>query len=160
MRNAIYRFALLSEETTTITAELKPPALLSTCSEIRDEAIGIWHLEQKFTLSIPDCNSDLASKFMAMSWRYARAPNQARYLGPSDLGGPNWTNLMKWCQRINTGHMCALGIATHNDDMYKIVGAATMIAHTHYGHEWAKCEEALVAFRHVAGTVDAQWLQD
>lgn len=44
LRNTIYQFALIEPKGTwiDITPSLKPPALLSTCRQIREECRKIW----------------------------------------------------------------------------------------------------------------------
>lgn len=123
---------LLSEEHIEIKKELRPPALLSTCSKLRNEAVGIWYLEQRFTLTMTDCDSDLSTKFLALAKFYGTGQS-GRYTFNAEIGRPNWTNLMTWCQRTHAEKMGALEYFVYQCHLRKVVTAATVMARSQSG---------------------------
>ena len=51
-RQRIFTFALRQEDVIEISQHLKPPALLATCSQIRDEASKLWLAKNTFIIHI------------------------------------------------------------------------------------------------------------
>ncbi|KAI5367236.1 hypothetical protein Slin15195_G023640 [Septoria linicola] len=159
LRTRIYELALVAETAIEITKDLNQPALLSTCKTIRGEATKMWWHENHFKITITDCDADLLAKFRALAKAHDLPEQPAlHYIHPSFRGRGDWANLMRWCRTIHEGRLNAVSPETRFKDE-KVVVAATTMAQTHRGLEWKHCEQALLAFRAVAGGMKAMWLR-
>lgn len=97
LRNRIYKHALVDEEPVCITTSgYDRPPLVSTCRQIRKEAIEIYYAGNVFVLVMPSYDSTPVALFDATlpalscyvdvvkDWRYYQVPN--------------WPNLLRWLQ--------------------------------------------------------------
>jgi hypothetical protein len=66
LRDEIYRLCLISsEEYIWIDKETRSPPLLSVCCQIRQEAIEIWYLSNKFMIKVEGCDTALYQAYMS-----------------------------------------------------------------------------------------------
>lgn len=94
LRNAIYKLSLANSTSIRIPAAgpVPPePGLLSTCSQIRNEALEFYYKTNHFSFEICDLNADMLLQFSARSELHHNATRKARWSGI-----PKWTNLKEW----------------------------------------------------------------
>lgn len=151
----------LAEDEIEITKQMKPPALLLTCRQVRSEAVPIWFGSNRFEIVIEACDSTLFRRFsqnLADSI-IARTGGQGSPVGIS-IERVNWANFVERCQAIwrkETGRCRPAHDPDDEDENYAIIAAATTIAVVRRADLWEKVEHQLTALRPVAIKLNAQW---
>ena len=142
-----------------ITKELKPPALLAVCREVRKETIGIFYLSNSFHVRATNYDASLY-----FAWRRHLKTLSSRKLAAQIVlvnisGDPMWDNLQNWCKGVWSGlrEMTTRG-QQHISAKHQIVDAAHRIAVAARGKPWVECEHQLEGLRMVLGQVDKRWL--
>jgi hypothetical protein len=135
-----------------ISKDLKPPALLAVCQQVRMETLCIFCLSNRFHASIEDYDASLY-----LAWQRLRSKIEARNVFFRVKGDPNWKNLRNWCQNVWSGHN-AMSKKGSQGSHSQIVDAAHRIAVASRGKTWAECELQLDELRRVLGQVDRGWL--
>ncbi|KAK5111956.1 hypothetical protein LTR85_011703 [Meristemomyces frigidus] len=97
LRNRIYEFALLEQETVHVDDNLRRPALLDTCRQIRSEALRLWYTENAFLFTIHDCDGTVADKFLC-SLRMLPINDSKLHARYVYTGVANWKNLKAWAK--------------------------------------------------------------
>ena len=103
LRNSIYELALLGDkdEQVKITADFKHPGLLSVCSQLHNETLGIWYHNHEFLVNVKDCDATILNAWTGhccdLGFRDA-----AIYKFQSGL--TDRTALRKWCYAIFSGN--------------------------------------------------------
>ena len=154
LRNKIYKYCLIigshdAEYSTidnrngrfvVVTEDVKQPALLSVCRQVRNEALGFWYIENKFHVRINDYDASLY-----LAWRRhlnALGPKfKAQTIGYKISGDPDWKKLKEWCYAVWSG-LPQISDKRGDEDRpeAEIVDAAHGIAYASRGKTWKKCE--------------------
>lgn len=160
MRNKIYRFTLVETDKISIPPNGPLPAepgLLSTCTQIRAEASGMYYKQNKFLFAI---NRHDACQYI----KWCRSSESRRHVNQSILVSrlTNWPNLLHW---LDCYYHDQCGNAGVNAD-----GSPTFIdAHLfnvvkqlrqHSCLSWPQVKAILVDVRNGLGTQNAKWLDD
>lgn len=90
LRNKIYHFSLVDEDEIFITSELKPPSLLSTCRQVRNEALQIYYFANSFAHEIKNCDARLYGKFVKHVLRPIGVYSDSRWGYMCYLDGADW----------------------------------------------------------------------
>lgn len=97
LRNRIYRYVILDDDEIEVTSKGPgEPALLRTCTEIRQESIGLYYCENEFDLRIEHWNGLALLPFMMQYAKYGRShqttPCRLYFVFTGDT---NWDNMVK-----------------------------------------------------------------
>ncbi|KAK4628278.1 uncharacterized protein CLAFUR5_04226 [Fulvia fulva] len=67
LRNRIYEDVLIEpgSKRTDVSSKVVEPALLLVCHKIRDEARPMWYLQNRFEITVMNCNAAKLIKFIA-----------------------------------------------------------------------------------------------
>lgn len=141
LRNSIYELAMLSgkDEQVKITADFKRPGLLSACSQLRSETLGIWYHNHEFLVEVKDCDASVLNAWTGhccdLGFRDA-----AIYIFQSGL--MNRTALRKWCYAIFSGNRSRRVIRVEGMTQIKrIISEAHELAE--HSNSWKQCARKL-----------------
>jgi hypothetical protein len=140
-----------------ITENLKPPALLAVCRQIRKETKTIFYTSNRFHVDIPYYDTTLYTAWR-IHIRNIGYKTKASNVAFRVLGGPNWENLKIWCRHVWSGLPAISRVRGHVKRKHEIVDAAHRIAVASRGKPWVECEVQLDGWRRVLGQVDRTWL--
>ena len=137
-----------------LSKDLKPPALLAVCRQIRNEALEFFYLSNKIHVRIKDYDASLL-----YAWRThlntLSSNIGSRVIFIRVLGRPCWKNLDKWCEHVWSGlREIKTSKKQHTSKPAQIVNAAHRIGLASRGNSWAICEDQLNALRIVLGQLD------
>ena len=158
MRNRVYELALFEGNgPVAIDATWRPPALLSTCTQIRNETLCMAYTAHEFSYTITDCNVSL---LVAFDKHVESLPKELRdrVCYGIRLYGRDWENLMAWCRHVWKGEVVSLTKRDNATTLWAVAYGATNIA-MHAQESWEACKLQLDAFSEVAGKLDDRWLQ-
>ncbi len=156
IRNEIYRHCLvINEGRIMIDKQLKPPALLSVCRQIRQEATALWYLGNGFTIKLRSCDASLYRAWMStivkpLSLKTNFEDNLILGINHYHI---NWKNLVDWCGAGWSGELSAVDMMQHGTPATVVIQAATNIASRARTMEWEKVVGPLEGLRLVAGQV-------
>jgi hypothetical protein len=158
IRNTIYHLSLIEEDEISITSELKPPALLSTCRQIRNEAQQISYFGNTFAIVMLNCDSTLYRKFTENVIRpLGIQPDDPRWRSVAELEGVDWRNLMSWCRCVWEGKLGSVNFSSDaggdGDYDWCVIQTATIIALDSMGCR----REQLRQLGLLAAKVDSRW---
>jgi hypothetical protein len=106
IRNRIHHLCLIEGVEIFITSELKPPALLSTCRQIRNEAQQIYYFGNTFAIVMLNCDSTLYRQFTKDVVRpLGIQPDDPRWRSVAELERVDWRNLMSWYRCVWEGKL-------------------------------------------------------
>lgn len=155
LRNAIYRYILVQPDPIDIPNNFanhgyQEPALLTTCKEIRKEAIAIFHMENVFDVEVSDFEivnvlkwEKIVSAAVGNGDNFKAAQDKTRYVGATD--NPNWTNFHRWIKEYHHGNTtlrqpgpCELSGGDERADAYVIAGMFLMLKDmkSKHGQRW------------------------
>lgn len=104
MRNRVYELVLVQSRSIKITEDLKIPALLSVCRQIRKESLSIFYLGNRFRHTVLKCDTSLDTAFEGNLERIGREISIYSLSKDVEVSyhirGVNWANLMDWCRKI------------------------------------------------------------
>ena len=104
IRNNIYEMTLISpNDRIQVTHEFKTPGLLSVCRQIRQEAIQIYWLQNKFEVKVVDLDIKILVRFSMLFCTY-ESPKHNVDLKITVLGNGNsrWDRAVVWCEYTRT----------------------------------------------------------
>ena len=103
LRNRIYRYVLVSDETIHIDPDcFQQPALLRTCTQVRNETSSIYYKENDFEFEVLEFNiSALMSWWQHGRSHYQVAPPPASYCEIDEIG--TRADLLSWLRRAHRG---------------------------------------------------------
>lgn len=158
LRIAIFEHALIEHPYIRVTAQLRPPALLSVCKQVREEGLSIWYGENLFAMPIVDCDARLAIAFQVHHQSLALGEIRGAF---EIYGEPNWQNLFRWCTAIYSGASAGLEKGARLGPLGKVIAAANEIAarFTENAASWDACEEVLENLRFAVGGLEPMWLE-
>lgn len=153
LRNVIYELCLLEPNRITITAELKQPALLMTCRQIRSETKLMWFWRNTYQYTVVDCDSRLVYAFHTLYG--GPLPNKVR-VNIYATGQNNWTALMEWCKFIfaHRRHCFRRPTLTQGRE---VIRAATVLTSQSGAATWKDCKRDLQLLRLLAISADRAW---
>lgn len=158
LRIMIYNFALIQDDWIPLTPDLKPPGLLATCHQIREESMQIWYIQNDFWPHVINCDISLVLAFENHVTRVNKRRMKIYYTW--ELSGMNWDNLMVWCQHIYTRRLPRIPAKREPGMFWAVVNAASEIAHKASRRgTWEDCRLQLEGFRLVAGKLNEEWLK-
>ena len=154
MRNRVYELALFEGNgPVTIDATWRPPALLSTCTQIRNETLCMAYTSHEFSYTITDCESSIVVAF----WQhFSSLPARFQARTNYRLVGFDWDKLIAWCRHIWKGDIFPLWEMDKPGRIWAVVYGATNIA-KHAQGSWEACELQLDAYRAVVGELDGSF---
>lgn len=166
LRNRIYEEVLVEEKKIDLShKDTKPPGLLSTCRQIRDEARKIWYFQNKFHLTVIACDCRLERDFAdAREAVESEVGSEGREVYVSVKlcrGDRDWSNLLEWCRLIFAGDcLYALDVPDARDSNYFcVVATAQDVTKTCVGN-WEDCRKTLESLRQSFGRINPMWLRD
>ena len=139
-----------------ITAALQPPPLLSTCRQIRSEALDIWNYANGFVIDVQNCDTSLYQAYVDNVLNSKLGVNsQGKWELTVHLTGLHWEHLMTWCYAVWAGKLPApRGKDEDLTDDWMIAKPATNIAQKARGLPWKVVESMLEELRVVAARLD------
>ena len=156
LRNNIYHMCLVEEGWIRITAALQPPPLLSTCWQIRSEALELWHYANDFAIDVQNRDTSLYQAHVDNVLNSQLCINaQGKWELTIDLTGLHWEYPMTWCHAVWAGNLLApRGADEDLIDVWMIAKPATNIAQKARGLPWKVVESMLEELRVVAVRLD------
>ena len=160
IRNRVYELALFDGNgAVAIDATWRPPPLLSTCKQIRNETLCMVYTCNEFAFTITNCNVSVLAAFEKHVKSLPKElRRRVRYAIRLSGRGRDWENLMAWCRHVWKGEVGTLPKRDNPTNLWTVVYGATTIAR-HTQGSWKACKLQLDAFRAVAGKLDDRWLQ-
>lgn len=169
LRNRFYRYAMLDQSPIRVTATGHARSnLLRTCKQIHNEANAIFYYENKFTIDIPDHNSDAV-----LTWGQKRQSMGLKGRIPAtpfaSSAGPNWGNFMVCMRRLHAKAFLCFDMAGPETviERYKapklwtLIAAGIVATVKRLRHlPWMEVEAIVKAQRPVLAAADARWEQD
>lgn len=160
MRNRIYRFALVETGDISIPATGSLPAepgFLSTCTQIRGEASGIYYKQNNFVFTVHNHNAEQFIEWCRSSKRRLRA-KQSFCINKST----NWPNLVHWLECYYHGH-CPGAEPLKDRSLNPVVPYMCSVVEqlrVQSSLSWLQVEAILQNVRMGLGTQEAEWLDD
>ncbi|KAM3415989.1 hypothetical protein BST61_g9477 [Cercospora zeina] len=156
LRNIIYEMCLLETRRINITRELKQPALLATCRQIRGETKMLWFWRNRFRYFVMSC--DIRPLYWFHRLYGASLPAEVKvdiFAG----GRRDWKALMHWCKLVFKYRR-----HRYMDDNpingRHIMKAATYMARNSGAATWAECKRDLQLWRPMAAKSHRDWATD
>jgi hypothetical protein len=182
LRNSIWRYSVVAEEETAITPDgFAVPSLLSTCHEIRNEAVGIFYAENTFRIRLQTYDSTPLIRFGQVCKHNLMTKDGKFHSSNLKLGmlvayEPHLQNLMNWlhgCHTVGAAHVF-WGLARRDcDDLLalnakpaavNIIGAMFDIVYTVRDEEkktgkmaWSFVERLLKTHLKTLQAIDKRW---
>ena len=163
LRNRIYHYALvLASGRMRISPAFRPPPLLLTSKQVREEALGIWYMNNTFLIIIQDCD---CAPFRAFDRNLRKSGLHKKFFKAGRFEvtfvGVKWERLMEWCHFVWDGKVAMIRSTTEPRRVESVVDIALTIAAVarHSSTSWALCEIQLESLRRVAGLLDPKWLK-
>lgn len=158
LRNQIWRLVLLSPQPLPVVTQVGPlvkPGLLSTSQSVREEATGIFYLENTFHVDMVDFDSRIWTLWTKSSPYFARKTTQLLIV-PST----KWRNLRQWLKNVFEGKAFGFRPCEAKDEP-NTRGQFSGLLFKVLEREKAKRRsweevQVLLGFREVAGMFDAQ----
>ncbi|KAK3710460.1 hypothetical protein LTR37_010303 [Vermiconidia calcicola] len=162
LRTLIYEYSLVEQRSIRVTKQLKQPALLLTCRQVRTEALELWYRSNTFKTAIADCDASLHQSFYVHLRKVGTSVARSARITMSFHGTMcNWDNLARWCYAIWTAQARSLryrdGLCVDKTVIYAAHNIATECRND--GVDWKTCEKMLKNLRLVAGNEDPEWLE-
>ncbi|KAK5127977.1 hypothetical protein LTR85_005094 [Meristemomyces frigidus] len=170
LRNRIWRYAVVFGEVTITVADPHPktPALVRTCGQARNEAIGIWLLENTFSTTIHNCDGSWTTgtgvefdSVVATAFRTGAVGDgsQGEYHWKFQLvGGPHWGNLLTWMKPVHgKGYSTLKNGDPSWDPVLKVVMAALSAVAGMKERTWADVEVVLEHLHMGVAASDIAW---
>lgn len=156
LRNIIYEFALVEADFILITPDLKQPALLATCRQVRAEARLMWFWRNTFVYIAQDCNIRPLFAFHALYG--SPLPIQVN-VAVYAQGQHNWKALKEWCKLVfkHKRHCFRCSGRTQG---FQVLRAATVMAKRSRALTWGDFEQDLELWRPVAALSHEEWSVD
>ncbi|KAK4958805.1 hypothetical protein LTR10_003602 [Elasticomyces elasticus] len=159
LRVSIFEFALIEDNKIIVSTALRLPSLLRVSSQVRDETVPIWYRGNTFRHPIVDCDADLMTKWNKHCYAFRFADIKTDV---SIQGGPNWSNLVRWCELLcSPGRTVVLPADADYNELEQVISTATCIAERFWmkRRPWAECEVVLKEMRPLLGLYDDEWLK-
>lgn len=168
LRNVIYRYVLVQVDPIDIANDgHQEPALLTTCKEIRQEAVTLFYCENEFEIEMIDWNiinflkwDKILAAALGDGDNFDCARGRTRCVGPSD--DPNWANLHHWMkeyyhdntvlEQTEPSSLCS----GEETDVY-VVASMFVVLNNMKSKTWEEMEGILKEFRVVLAKVDERW---
>lgn len=161
LRNRIYRDATVSTEQIRVQdAGYARPPLLSTCRQVRSEAVAIYYAENVFKFYIQKYDSTTAFRFRSTLPELKQQPTQTKDNGYSNT--PHWRNLLMWLQRYHKGEVGRVSCAevqrkaSAQEDVVVVGGMFSIVAELS-DLPWVRVKKILMAQRAVLEVLDPRW---
>ncbi|KAF2170088.1 hypothetical protein M409DRAFT_19695 [Zasmidium cellare ATCC 36951] len=161
IRTTIFEYALTEPDKIKIRPTLRPPALLSTCRQTREDAGLIWWERNRFVITIWNCNASLLAAFSNLHHTHQRRYDLSGHLVYHIVveGGKDWNNLVAWCYEVWANTIPAYKMLEPSDDFEAFVSVATNIAKWHRDRPWEECFATIDAIRYAVAKYDRAWAQ-
>ncbi|KAK4504086.1 hypothetical protein PRZ48_005001 [Zasmidium cellare] len=161
IRTTIFEYALIEPEKIRVRPPLRPPALLSTCRQTREDAGLIWFERNRFVITIRNCDASLFVAFANLHHNHQRRYNMTGHLVYNIVvaGGKDWNNLMLWCYEVWANTIPAFKMIEPSDEYEAFVSVATNIAKWHRDRPWEECYATIDAIRYAVAKYDSAWAQ-
>jgi len=154
----IYEYALVDAGESTVTAQLRPPALPQTCRKIRAETRGTWYTMNTFLFTIRDCDA----RFL-MAWAdLVESLHEVDEETVIEISGqPNWANLLGWCRTVCDENCLFMEQDEEEGALETVIATAHAIAARHCQNDWpwSECEKTLEDLHLTVGKWEPKWLQ-
>ena len=158
IRNVVYSFCFTHDtDRTIITNAYKPPALLSTCRQIRAEAAPLWSTAKTFEVELRDCNVKMHKTFMHQVLQSIEGDGDLTWDIILRINGVNWNKLLHWCKEVHSGALDPVTICSDPTDSWAVIQAALNLADFAKSMSWVAIESQLENLRMVALKVDSSW---
>lgn len=151
LRNTIWELCLKNNHGITITPDLKEPAVLKTCRQIRGETRDMSYNVNAFRIFVTDCDDSVLSAFT----KHIDAIEVVPLIHLRIVGKRDRSNLIKWCKNLFTGDSMMLYKGSWNDQRSTVVAAAHDIVKQH--DDWSECERALETLETVVRKLRPKW---
>ncbi|KAK5127463.1 hypothetical protein LTR85_006802 [Meristemomyces frigidus] len=161
MRNRVYRAALIDNSEIVILPKgplPDEPALLRTCSQIRNEATSIYYKENRFVFEIRDNDASLHIQWCRSSQERLHTGRNFFRLTEST----NWTNLLHWLESYYSRRCCGVDV-TDIGSPFETVAQLTSVVkklRTSTDLEWSQVADILERMRKALGAQKKGWLDD
>lgn len=165
LRNAIYRYALVTEEAVLITKAngIPEPALLLACKIIRSEATGIFYSENSLVCKVVnfDCS---ALRLIAREHGYGPSRTGSGIMR-DDNDQRIWKNLVFWLRMLHRNLCCGLnGIAVgfEADPEECMIAALFALVYESRasGRTWEVLERQIQYLRPTMIALNSDWAKD
>lgn len=146
LRNRIYDYALIERKQPIVVrvATTRPPALLSTCKTIRNEAIKIWATRNFFMFKTINHNASFFAKWQKHFLKYYTNSPGTNIMAEWD-GVVNWYNVVECCEILFRAGVEYQPLALQTKNQAKIWVAALYLVHdgVKYGKTWNEVKFSL-----------------
>ena len=159
LRNQIYQLVLVVN--TPIVIDTDPtatlPHLLAVSSQIRQEARGIYYIENKFHLRVRDFNARAYLPWVQMAEPFwAKAPHNPMKWALT-TSGPHWENLKAWLEIAHKDTRWAM-IHTGGHSEIRILCGASDVVVALRDKPWSVVEAILPGIREMLASQDQGWM--
>ena len=161
LRNSIYELVLLEKERVQVRSsgesQLRIPALLVVCSQIRNETSSIWYKSNEFTINVFDCDATVLNAWTARCCNVG----QREYDSSISLAAVgHWQNIVHTCCYAvwNGDKSRKLTKVDGMSDYEQTVCSAHAIVERNKGKSWKRCLEELKNLRGDVTMKNRKWL--
>jgi hypothetical protein len=122
------------------------PALLKTCSTIRQEAIAIYYLENRFDIDCSNWRHSAYQEFYKIYPRHVTASEQARVDNVFWINTRSWTckaNLLEFLKEFHDGRLKRGFKYSDPAGKNEMIGGAFEVVKTMHGHSWSTVDRLL-----------------
>ena len=140
LKESIYDLCLKHEHTIDVSPTVQQPALLWTCKQIRQEALGNWCTKNRFNITICDCDDTLLKAFCKFAGKF----KSNMHIVFSIKGRPDWANLKRWRKNVYEETSDYFGVEEDDSSAFELaVAVAHKVVVQHENDSWERCELAL-----------------
>ena len=168
LRNRIYRL-VLTDGMPIINFDATGyvrPGLISTCKEIRQEALSIYYYENSFRTWLKDYDAANLTRFSSslkvMELAGLRVNVTFCY---SQNTVPKWANLLEWLRCSHAKDVAAIPYfpealhgAGRNDQHAYALGTLFLVTSALHKQPWEEVRAILISLRPTLGSVDERWM--
>lgn len=176
LRNRIWQYSLRSDDGICAVNEhenFPEPGLLSTCTQIRREAIGIFHFENEFSVTITSyCPSMAIFMFKRTDLMRRNFAPPVMRLTANMQGPPSWKNLLAWLKGVHQGNASnftsppgakSMRNSVHRvkkNEEFEFLSGLFATTHKMRGEPWEAVESILDMLRYGLQQFDQKWAKD
>lgn len=136
LKNQIYYYTAVELTSITLTAQIREPAILQVCRQVRSESLEMYYHENAFRVPIVDCDASLSGACFRHLRRMDKRLEGINVRFPVSVC-PSCESLMAWYEEVHSRRSCALGsLDRSRRPKIEIMVAATRTARQWSGVPW------------------------
>lgn len=143
LRNRVWELALIDTHPIVVDqSNYRQPALLRTCSQIRNEAAAIYYEQNTFADDISDLDFTADFTFAQHAGQY-----DAKIFMFGHVSRASWQNLVRACKRFHGGGCNGLRYTGTRPVEWRLAARAFDLVHALRHTRWEETEQALNVFK-------------